>query len=402
MNTELQMSSTHLFDTYARMAVRFVRGEGVWLFDDQGERYLDALSGIAVCSLGHAHPQLAEALCDQAKTLWHTANIAHLPMQECLAAGLCAISGLDRVFLSNSGLEAVECAIKIARRHASAQHIEQPAILVASESFHGRSLASLSASGSAAIQEGFGPLVGEFIRVPFGDCEAATHAFRTHPNLVAALIEPVQGEGGVRVAPAGYLTHLRGLCDQHDALLMLDEIQCGMARTGRWFGYQHEPGLLPDVVTIAKALGNGMPIGACLATEKVAGLLPVGSHGTTFGGNPLACRVGLEVLAVMRSDHICERAETMGKRLLEQLQTQLSGHPHIVEIRGRGLMVGIEFDVDVAELKTRALHHKLIINVTRGRIIRLLPPLIVDETHIEQIVDTLAKVIEEHFADQAS
>ena len=396
------MSQSHLFDTYARMPVHFVRGEGVWLYDSQGERYLDALSGIAVCSLGHAHPRLAEALCDQAKTLWHTANIAHLPLQEELATRLCAISGMDRVFLANSGLEAVECAIKIARRHASSRQIERPAILVATESFHGRSLASLSASGSAAIQAGFGPLVGDFIRVPFGDLEAAAAAFDQHPNLVAALIEPIQGEGGVRVAPNGYLRGLRDLCTQHHALLMLDEIQCGVGRSGRWFGYQHEEGLCPDVVTVAKALGNGMPIGACLATESVSELLPMGSHGTTFGGNPLACRVGLAVLDVMHEQDICQWAQEMGQLLIDGLKERLAHHPNVVEIRGRGLMVGIEFDQEIPQMKQLALDAKMIINVTRGRIIRLLPPLIIQPDQIQQIVETIDGVVTKHFSMPAN
>lgn len=384
------------------MPVRFIRGEGVWLEDDQGQRYLDALSGIAVCSLGHAHPRLAHALCDQAKTLWHTANIAHLPLQEALAGELSRISGLDRVFLANSGLEAVECSIKLARRHAHQRGIMQPQILVASESFHGRSLASLSASGSAAIQEGFGPLVGDFVRVPFGDIEATTRAFAEHPNLVAALIEPVQGEGGIRVAPADYLTSLRALCTQHDVLLMLDEIQCGMGRTGRWFGFQHIEGLRPDVVTVAKALGNGMPIGACLATESVSKLMPPGSHGTTFGGNPLACRVGLEVIATMEAENVLSNATAMGERLYRALSKGLEGHPNVVEIRGRGLMVGIEFNQEVAALKNMALSAGLIINVTRSRIVRLLPPLIIKPQEIDQIADRLLEVIQHHFIARQS
>ena len=396
------MAESHLFDTYQRMPVQFVRGDGVWLEDDQGRRYLDALSGIAVCSLGHSHPRLTAALSDQAKTLWHTANIAHLPLQEALADALCQRAGLDRVFLANSGLEAVECAIKLARRHAHQRGVDAPAILVASESFHGRSLASISASGSAAIQAGFGPLVGDFVRVPFGDLAAAERAFDQNSNLVAALIEPVQGEGGIRIPPAGYLTGLRGLCTQHDALLMLDEIQCGMARTGRFFAYQHEPGLVPDVVTVAKALGNGMPIGACLATETVATLLPPGSHGTTFGGNPLACRVGLEVLDIIDETHLAARAEHMGERLLTGLRDALTTCAHVKEIRGRGMMVGIEFDGPVGDMKAMAMEAGLIINVTRGCIVRLLPPLIMDEAEIDQVVDILASVVDRYFQLDAS
>ncbi len=396
------MAQSHLFDTYQRMPVNFVRGDGVWLEDDQGRRYLDALSGIAVCSLGHSHPQLAEALTDQATTLWHTANIAHLPLQEALADALCQRSGLDRVFLANSGLEAVECAIKLARRHAHCQHIEKPAILVATDSFHGRSLASISASGSTAIQEGFGPLVGDFIRVPFGDLTAAQAAFDQHPNLVAALIEPIQGEGGIRVAPPGYLTGLRDLCTKHHALLMLDEIQCGIARTGRFFAFQHESGLVPDVVTVAKALGNGMPIGACLATETTAQLLPPGSHGTTFGGNPLACRVGLEVLKIIEKNHLADHAEAMGERLIRGLQARLEHCPSVVDIRGRGMMVGIEFDRPVGELKSLAMEAGLIINVTRGNVVRLLPPLIMNEAQIDQVVDVLSSVVNQYVQLDAS
>ena len=396
------MAQSHLFDTYQRMPVQFVRGEGVWLEDDQGRRYLDALSGIAVCSLGHSHPRLTAALTDQAQTLWHTANIAHLPLQEALADALCQRSGLDRVFLANSGLEAVECAIKLARRHAHRQGIERPAILVASESFHGRSLASISASGSAAIQEGFGPLVGDFVRVPFGDLAAAEAAFRDNDNLVAALIEPIQGEGGIRVAPPGYLTGLSALCTDHQALLMLDEIQCGMARTGRFFAYQHEPGLTPDVVTVAKALGNGMPIGACVASEAVAELLEPGSHGTTFGGNPLACRVGLEVLSIIDDTDLAGHAQAMGERLLTGLQSALGEHQRVTEIRGRGMMVGIEFDGPVGELKAMAMEAGLIINVTRGTIVRLLPPLIMNAEQIDQVVEILASVVDRYFQLDAS
>ncbi len=389
---------SHLFDTYVRMPVAMVRGEGAWLYDEQGRRYLDALSGIAVCSLGHAHPRIAAALADQAGKLIHTANIVRIPEQERLAERLAEISGLDRAFIANSGAEAIECALKLARRHAHARGIEQPAILVASDSFHGRTLAALSASGNAAIQAGFGPLVDGFVRVPFGDREAAAAAFEQHPNLVAVLIEPIQGEGGVRVPPEGYLGALRALCDRHDALLMLDEIQAGIGRTGRWFAFQHEPGLRPDVITVAKALGNGVPIGACLAREKVAALLAPGSHGTTFGGNPLACRVALEVLAIMQEDDVPARAERAGERLLGGLRRELDGVDGVVEIRGRGLMVGVELSEPAGELKDAAMARGLIINITRGNVIRLLPPLIVDDAQIDLIVEIVADLVREKFA----
>ncbi len=392
---------SHLFNTYARMPITLVRGEGAWLFDDQGKRYLDALSGIAVCSLGHAHPRIAAALADQAGKLIHTANIVHLREQEALADRLAEISGLDRAFIANSGAEAIECALKLARRHAHARGIERPAVLVASDSFHGRTLAALSASGNAAIQAGFGPLVEGFVRVPYGDAAAAARAFAEHPELVAVLVEPIQGEGGVRVPPGDYLSELRRLCDRHQALLMLDEIQTGIGRTGRWFAFQHTSGLLPDVVTVAKALGNGVPIGACLAREAVAELLPPGSHGTTFGGNPLACRVALEVLAIMREEDIPGRAARAGERLLSALRAGLADHPEVREVRGRGLMIGVELSTDCAELKDAAMARGLIINVTRGNTIRLLPPLIIDDAQIDRIAEVVIDVVSEKFAAAA-
>lgn len=388
---------SHLFNTYARMPVALVRGEGAWLYDDQGQRYLDALSGIAVCSLGHAHPRVAKVIADQAATLLHTANIVRIPQQEALAEALCRISGLDQAFIANSGAEAIECALKLARRHAHARGIERPAVLVTSDSFHGRTLAALSASGNAAIQAGFGPLVDGYIRVPFGDLSAARRAMAEHPEIVAVLVEPIQGEGGVRVAPEGYLAGLREACDQHEALLILDEIQTGMGRTGRWFAFQHEPGLLPDILTVAKALGNGMPIGACLARAEVAELFSPGSHGTTFGGNPLACRVGLEVIEIMQAEGIPERAERMGRRLLERLKAGLDGQPGVVDVRGRGLMIGIELTEPVAELKDVAMARGLIINVTRGNTIRLLPPLIIDDEQLETIAATVIELVRERF-----
>jgi len=389
---------SHLFNTYARMPVSLVRGDGAWLYDDQDRRYLDALSGIAVCSLGHAHPRLADVIADQARTLVHTANIVRIPQQEALADALCDISGLDQAFIANSGAEAIECALKLARRYAHERGIEHPAVLVASDSFHGRTLAALSASGNSAIQAGFGPLVAGFIRVPFGDLDAAAEAFANHPELVAVLVEPIQGEGGVRPAPPDYLQGLRSLCDRHEALLMLDEIQTGMARTGRWFAFQHEPDLLPDVLTIAKALGNGIPIGACLARASVASLLAPGSHGTTFGGNPLACRVGLEVIAIMTEQNIPARAEAVGKQLIERLKAGLDGQPGVVEVRGRGLMIGIELAEPVPELKDQAMARGLIINVTRGNTIRLLPPLIIDDQQVAQIADTVIGLVRQRFA----
>jgi acetylornithine aminotransferase len=388
---------SHLFDTYLRMPVALVRGQGAWLFDDEDRRYLDALSGIAVCSLGHAHPRLARVIAEQAATLLHTANIVHIPQQEALGAALAEISGLDKAFLANSGAEAVECALKLARRYAHRRGIDRPAVLVASDSFHGRTLAALSASGNSAIQEGFGPLVEGYVRVPYGDLEAAERALNEQPEIVAVLLETIQGEGGVRIPPPEYLGGLRAACDRHSALLMLDEIQSGMARTGRWFAFQHVDGLRPDVVTVAKALGNGVPIGACLARAEVAELLPAGSHGTTFGGNPLACRVGLEVIAIMRDSGTLERARLAGTRLLARLGEGLDRHPAVIEVRGRGLMVGVELAEPVSEFKDRAMERGLIINVTRGNVIRLLPPLIIDDEQVDRIADTVIELIRERF-----
>ncbi len=388
---------SHLFNTYARMPVTMVRGEGAWLHDDQGRQYLDALSGIAVCSLGHAHPRLAEAIADQAATLLHTANIVHIPQQEALANALCRISGLDRAFIANSGTEAIECALKLARRYAHERGIERPEVLVMSESFHGRTMAALSASGNTAIQAGFGPLMEGYVRVPYGDLAAAEQALAEHTDIVAVLLEPIQGEGGVRLPPAGYLMGLRQACDRHQALLILDEIQTGMARTGRWFAFQHEQGLLPDVLTVAKALGNGIPIGACLARAEVADLLTPGSHGTTFGGNPLACRVGLEVIAIMEAEAIPAQAARAGKALLDALQEGLDGCPGVIEVRGRGLMIGIELAENVPELKDRAMTEGLIINVTRGNTIRLLPPLIIDQAQIARIAEVVTAIVRERF-----
>jgi acetylornithine/N-succinyldiaminopimelate aminotransferase len=388
---------SHLFDTYARMPLTLVRGEGPWLFDDQGRRFLDAVGGIAVCSLGHAHPRLARVLCEQARTLWHTANIVHIPQQEALAEALTRISGLDRAFMANSGVEAIECALKLARRHAHARGVDQPKVLVTGDSFHGRSLAALSASGNLANQAGFGPLVEGFVRVPYGDLDAARQALDEHEGIVAMLLEPIQGEGGVKPAPPGYLTGLREACDHHQALMMLDEIQTGMCRTGRWFAFQHEYGLLPDVVTVAKALGNGMPIGACLARAEVAALFTPGLHGTTFGGNPLASRVGLEVIRIMKEERIAEHSEAMGGYLTQRLCSGLADHPVVVEIRGRGLMIGIELTEPATALKMSAMEKGLIINVTRGNIIRLLPPLIIEKDQANQIADTLIELINRQF-----
>jgi acetylornithine/N-succinyldiaminopimelate aminotransferase len=382
--------------TYARLPVAFERGEGAWLWDAQGKRYFDAISGVAVCSLGHAHPEIARAIADQAAKLVHTSNIYRITLQEQLAAELCALSGLDNAFFCNSGAEANEAALKIARRYGHSQGIEQPAVVVMDNSFHGRTLATLSATGNPKVQEGFEPLVGGFVRVPHGD--AARVAAIDDPNVVAVLVEPVQGEGGVRVPAEDYLLELRKICDARGWLLMLDEVQTGMGRTGRWFAFQHQAGFLPDVMTLAKALGNGMPIGACLARGAAAEMLTAGKHGSTFGGNLLACRVALTVVKILRENQLVERAKVLGRRLLDGFRARLKDNPKVVAIRGKGLMVGIELDRPCADLVGLALERGFLINVTAERSVRLLPPLIMSDQEADLLVDGVAALIADYTA----
>ena len=378
--------------TYARMPVSFERGEGPWLWSTDGRRCLDAISGIAVCNLGHAHPAVAQAIADQAGKLVHTSNLYGIGLQEQLAAELCALSGLDNAFFCNSGAEANEAALKLARKYGHGKGIANPRVIVMENSFHGRTLFTLSATGNAKVQEGFEPLVDSFVRVPHG--EAGAVAAIRDPDVVAVLVEPVQGEGGVRVPPDDYLPALRELCDQRGWLLMLDEVQCGMARTGRWFAFQHA-GILPDVMTLAKALGNGVPIGACLAHGAAADVLTAGKHGSTFGGNPLACRAALAVIDTLRAQNLTTRAAELGATLLEGFRAALAGNPHVVEVRGKGLMIGIELDRPCAELTARALEQGLLINVTADRTIRLLPPLILSDDDARHLVDGVVRLINE-------
>jgi len=379
-------------NTYARLPVKFERGEGVWLWDNEGNRYLDALAGIAVCNLGHAHPAIHKALCDQAATLVHTSNIYQIEIQERLGEGLCCESGMDKVFFSNSGAEANEAAIKIARLYGHNKKINTPQIIVMENSFHGRTMATLSATGNRKVQAGFEPLVSGFIRAPYNDLEAIRQIAENNQEIVAVLVEPIQGEGGVRTAQEGYLAGLRELCDQHGWLLMLDEIQTGMGRTGRLFAHQHD-GITPDVMTLAKGLGNGFPVGACLAHGAAADVLAPGTHGSTFGGNPLACRVGLTVLETILETGISNKAAQMGQYLLEQFAAQLEGIAGVKDIRGKGLMIGIELDRDCPELVAQALEKKLLINVTAGNTIRLLPPLTLEQTEADQIVAIVSELV---------
>lgn len=379
--------------TYKRLPVTFERGEGAWLWDTQGRRYLDAMAGIAVCGLGHAHPGIREALCDQAGSLLHTSNIYGIANQEKLGDRLCALASMDRVFFANSGAEANEAAIKIARLYGNKKGVKNPAIIVMDQSFHGRTLATLSATGNRKVQAGFEPLVQGFVRIPYNDVEAITEIAQHSNNVVAVLVEPVQGEGGINIPDADYLNRIREICDRHQWLMMLDEIQTGIGRTGRLFSHQHN-GILPDVMTLAKGLGNGMPIGACLARGAAAEIFAPGNHGSTFGGNPLACRVALTVLDLLESQQLTERAAHLGQRMLAGFRSKLDGRQGVVAIRVSGLMVGIEVDRPCAELVTRALDQGLLINVTADKVIRLLPPLIISDAECDDIIDRVCALID--------
>jgi len=387
----------YLMATYARLPVQFERGEGVWLWDTEGRQYLDALSGIAVCSLGHAHPGVAQAIADQARRLVHTSNLYGITLQEQLAERLCKLSGMERAFFCNSGAEANEAAIKIARLYGHGREITTPSVIVMENSFHGRTLATLTATGSRKVQAGFEPLVQGFIRVPYNDLQAIKTVADNSNDVVAVLAEPIQGEGGINVPDPDYLLGMRQICDDHGWLLMLDEIQTGMGRTGEWFACQHT-GVLPDVITVAKALGNGVPIGACLARGTAAGLMHPGNHGTTFGGNPLATRAALAVLDAIEQERLVAHAAELGQQLLEGFREQLAGLTGVKEIRGLGLMIGIELDRPCAELVGRALESGLLINVTAERVIRLLPPLVTTAHQGQMIVEKVSELVREFLA----
>jgi acetylornithine/N-succinyldiaminopimelate aminotransferase len=384
--------------TYSPLPVAFERGEGPWLWDSQGRRYLDAVSGVAVCSLGHAHPAVSAAVCEQAGRLVHTSNLYEIPVQRELASQLTELSGMDRAFFCNSGAEANEAAIKLARLHGRHKGITTPTIVVAENSFHGRTLATLTATGNRRVQAGFEPLVQGFARVPYDDLEAIETVAANSPDVVAVLMEPVQGEGGVNVPDPKYLEGLRRICDQHGWLMMLDEVQTGMCRTGHWFAFQ-ETGVKPDVMTLAKALGNGFPIGACLARGNAAEVLGPGNHATTFGGNPLACSATLAVIRVMRDQDLAARAAHLGTRMLAGLRDALAGWPGVVAIRGKGLMLGVELDRPCRPLAAGALQRGLLINVTAERVVRLLPPLIITDDQAQQIVDGVAELVRDFLSD---
>jgi acetylornithine/N-succinyldiaminopimelate aminotransferase len=379
-----------LMQNYKRLPVAFVRGEGAWLWDGDGKSYLDAVTGVAVCGLGHAHAAVREALCAQAATLIHTSNLYEIPLQKTLAETLVRLSGMDNAFFCNSGTEANEAAIKLARLHGHQRGIEKPVIIVTEGSFHGRTMGALSATGNHKIQAGFAPLLEGFTRVPYDDVAAI--AALDDANIVAVLVEPVQGEGGVRIPAPGYMRALRELCDARDWLLMLDEVQTGIARTGAWFAYQHDK-ILPDVLCLAKGLGNGMPIGALLARGAAATCFQAGNHGSTFGGNPLACRVALAVLDTIETQNLNARVQALGTYIHQGLQRNLHNLPGIVEIRHHGLLIGIELDRSCAELTAAALKRGLLINVTADKVIRLLPPFILSDSEADQLISVLSDVL---------
>ena len=383
--------------TYNRLPVQFERGDGIWLWDNENKQYLDALSGIAVCGLGHAHPAVARAISDQAGLLVHTSNLYGIALQEQLADRLCELSTMERVFFSNSGAEANEAAIKIARLYGHSKGIDKPAIIVMDNSFHGRTLATLAATGNRKVQAGFEPLVQGFIRVPYNDLDAIRTVAENSNDVVAIRVEPIQGEGGIKIPDADYLKGIRSLCDDNHWLMMLDEIQSGMGRTGKWFAFQHSD-VVPDVATLAKALGNGVPIGACLARGKAAEVMQPGTHGSTFGGNPLACRAAIAVLEVLEQEQLVRHAATLGEQLLAGFTAALSGLEGIKEIRGLGLMIGIELDRPCTELVSKAMEQGLLINVTAERVVRLLPPLITTEKQADMIIDQVCELIREFLA----
>ncbi len=387
--------NTAVMDTYARLDIEFSHGDGPWLYDTRGNTYLDALSGIAVCGLGHAHPAVTAAISDQAGKLLHVSNLFQSSLQTELAERLCQWAEMDKAFFCNSGAEANEAAIKLARLHGHKAGVSAPAIIAMESAFHGRTMATLSASGNRKIQAGFEPLLKGFIRAPYGDIKALQTIARNNSQVVAVMLEPIQGEAGVIVPPAGFLKSLRELCEQQQWLLILDEVQTGNARTGAYFNYQLE-GILPDVVTTAKGLGNGVPIGACLARGAAANVLQPGNHGSTFGGNPLACRTALTVLDTIEQDGLAQRSAALGERIKQGLRQVLANLPAVKEIRGAGLMIGIELSCDCNGLVAAALDQGVIINVAGNNAVRLLPPLILSDAQADTLVERVAAAIINH------
>ncbi len=394
---------SHLMNTYGRLPVTFEKGEGVWLFDNHGEKYLDALSGVAVNGLGHAHPKLLQAINQQIAKLIHVSNIYHIREQELLADKLCEVSGMDKVFFCNSGCEANEASIKLARLYGHQRGIANPEIIVMEKSFHGRTLATLSATGNRKAQAGFEPLVSGFVRVPYDDVEAVKQVALNNKNVVAILVEPVQGEGGINIPhdATGYLKALREICDAQGWLLMVDEVQTGIGRTGTWFAFQHTE-IQPDVMSLAKGLGSGVPIGACLARGVAAETFTPGKHGSTFGGNPLATAAGLATLTIIQEEKLRENADKMGNLIAQGFRAAFADTPEVVSIRNAGLMIGVELDRPCAELVKLALAEHMLINVTAERVIRLLPPLVINEAEVAHLVSKLSAVVKQFLQHSAS
>jgi len=387
--------SEFLMKNYNPLPVSFVKGEGSWLVDDRGERYLDALGGIAVCALGHSHPSLSEVISEQSASLMHTSNIYRIASQEELAKKLVIHSGMSNVFFCNSGAEANEAAIKLARLYASKRKISNPHIVVMENSFHGRTMATLSATGSKRVHQGFTPLVSGFKHIPYNNIEVLKSTVDAEKNIVAVMIEPIQGEGGIIVPDKNYLKKIRSICDENNLLMIVDEVQTGMCRTGKWFAFQHE-NILPDIITIAKALGNGVPIGACLARGESSKLFQPGSHGSTFGGGPFVSSIALKVIDILEKHKMDEYAAKLGSYLIDKFKKSLEGTQGIVDIRGKGLMIGIELEKDCPNLVEKALENKLLINVTSGKVIRLLPPLIMNEKEADQVVSILTSILKKY------
>ena len=384
----------NLMNTYSRLPVTFARGEGVWLWDDQGNKYLDALAGIAVCGIGHSHPKLVKAISEQAGTLIHTSNLYRIDKQDKLAKKLAILSGLNKSFFCNSGAEANEAAIKLAKLYGNNKGIDQPTIIVMENSFHGRTMATLTASGNRKVQAGFEPLLKGFARVPFNDLDAIAQVSLHNKNVVAILVEPYQGEGGVNVPQANYLKGLRQICDENSWLLMLDEVQCGIGRSGKWFAFQNSE-IVPDVITLAKSLGSGVPIGACIAGNVAGEIFKPGSHASTFGGNPLACTAAITTLDIIEEENLMGNALEQGNFIRKNLLKKLGNLSHVNQIRGHGLMIGIELTRPCGELVTKALEQGLLLNVTSDKVVRLLPPLVIKQSESEQIIDMVSTLIEE-------
>ncbi len=386
--------NNYLMNTYNRKKVSFVKGDGVYLWDDNGKKYLDALCGLAVTSLGHSNLDISEVLARQSKTLIHTSNAFIIEQQKRLGKKLCMLSGMETTFFCNSGAEAVEASIKIARKYGNDQKIKNPEIIVMNNSFHGRTMAALSATSEGKAHQGFYPLLDGLTRAPYNDIKSIESLSKTNKNIVAILLEPIQGEGGIIIPNDDYLSQLRDICDKNNWLLMIDEVQTGFCRTGKWFAFQHS-NIIPDVICVAKALGNGVPIGACLANDKASKVLVPGSHGSTFGGNFLSTSVGLKVLEIMKDQDLCKKSRESGSYFKSSLEKTLKDFNVIKEIRCKGLMVGIELKKDCMHLAQDALENGLVINITKQNIIRMLPPLIIDKTQLDEIVSILKKIIGE-------